>query len=122
MTKKLAEPSPEAPGEDSSTELPAPEAIEDLIMREKEIKRLMRSFSKETISQTRKRMGKTANQHVVKFAGTMATFLSDNAALLQDVFEATKTPKRPNGQKTVKINTDRFKVSITKREGGIKNG
>jgi len=122
MTTKPAEPNHGTPTEDSSAELPAPQAIEDLIMREKEIKRQMRSFGKEAISQARKRMGKTANQHVVKFTGIMATFLNDNATLLQNVFDATKTPKRPDGQKTVKINTDRFKVSITKKEGEIKNG
>lgn len=101
--------------EDSSTAPPAPQTVEELIMREKEIKRLMRSFNKETISKARKKIGKTVNQHVVKFTEVMATFLEDNSTLLQNVFDATKTPKRPDGQKSVKINTDRFKVSITKK-------
>ena len=118
MTTKPPEPNHGSPKEGSSNELPAPQAVEDLIMREKEIKRLMRSFSKETISEARKRMGKTANQHVIKFTGIMATLLNDNATLLQNVFDATKTPKRPDGQKSVKINTDRFKISITKK--GVK--
>lgn len=101
--------------EDFSTAPPAPQPIEDLILREKEIKRQMRGFSKEDIRKVRKRMGKMANQHVVKFTEVMAAFLEDNSALLQNVFDATKTPKRPNGQKSIKINTDRFKISITRK-------
>jgi hypothetical protein len=101
--------------EDSSATLPAPQALEDIIMREKEIKRQMRLFSKEDIKNARKRMGKMVNQHVVKFTEIMATSLKDNATLLQNVFDETKTPKRPDGQKSIKIYTDRFNVSITKK-------
>jgi succinate dehydrogenase/fumarate reductase flavoprotein subunit len=115
MATKPGSPNHENTEEDSLTAPPAPQPIEDLILKDKEIKRLMRSFSKEDIRKVRKRMGKMANQHVLRFTGIMATFLNDNSTLLQNVFDATKTPKRPDGQKSVKINTENFKISITKK-------
>ena len=115
MATKPGSPNHKNTEEDPLTAPPAPQAVEDLIMREKEIKRLMRSFSKDDIKKARKRMGKMANQHVVKFTEVMTKFLNDNATLLQNVFDATKTPKRPDGQKSVKINTESFKISITKK-------
>lgn len=115
MATKPGSPNHENTEEDSLTAPPAPQPIEDLILRDKEIKRLMRSFSKEDIRKARKRMGKMANQHVVKFTEVMTTFLNNNATLLQNVFDATRTPKRLDGQKSVKINTESFKISITKK-------
>jgi hypothetical protein len=89
--------------------------IEALILQEKEIKRLIRGFKKDDIIRARRKLGKTTSPDVISLKEKFNDFFKSNSSIIQKVFDGTKTKKRPNGQKSLKIDTESFKIFL-KRE------
>jgi len=88
--------------------------IETLILQEKEIKRMIRGFKKDEIIKARRKLGKVTSPEVVSLKDKFNDFFKTNSGVIQKVFDLTKTKKRIDGQKTLKIDAESFKVFLKK--------
>jgi len=88
-------------------------SIEEVLNMMDEAKRQLKRFKKaEILSARRKRRG--LSQDIMNFKQAIGEFFDNNADLLGKAYDSTKSKKRPDGQKSLKINLQNFKVIITK--------
>lgn len=88
-------------------------SIEEVLDMMDEAKRQLKRFKKtDILSARRKRRG--LSQDIINLRQTIDEFINTNSELLQKAYDSTKSAKRPDGQKSLKVNIDKFKVIITK--------